>query len=104
MGLYVTFGRFLLDMWVRRNQRYVVTDRRVLIVTRKPWHRIKSLDLKRLPGERGDGSGTIKFGSDVGMLGGRDFGLWSPALAGTPQFLQIENVRRVYALIEQAGR
>ena len=106
-GVYVIAGRFLLDMWIRRGQHYFVTDRRILIVTRAPWRRVKSLDLKRLPGlelrERGDGGGTIKFGNDGGIWTGRDFGIWSPALATTPQFIRIENVRRVYDLIDRAG-
>lgn len=98
-----------MDSFVRRRQRYLVTDRHILIVTGWPLHRRTSLDIERLPAldlhERRDGSGTIDFGTDtVGPRGSRKYGPIDPALAGTPQFPRIDNVRRLYDLIDRAGR
>ncbi|MNO09659.1 hypothetical protein D3C81_2329790 [compost metagenome] len=54
-------------------------------------------------GERGD----IVFGRNPGLLsffGGQSFrsgfALWVPSLSETPQFLGVENARRVYDQIE----
>jgi hypothetical protein len=45
-GLYVTVGRFLIDMLVRRATTYFVTNKRVLIARGS---KLKSLDIKRCP-------------------------------------------------------
>lgn len=104
-GLYVTFGRFLLDMQIRRRLRYAVTDRRILIYRSGRSSTSKSIDIKRLPAieldERADGSGTIRFGPAMSLFGGGSFGIWQPTFDATPQFLRIPNVRFVYELIQK---
>jgi hypothetical protein len=107
-GLYITFGRFLLDMRLRRRLVYLVTDRRILILKQGSSATSKSLDIKRLPAleleERPDGAGTIRFGPSGNWLNGGNFGIWQPTLDPTPQFIRIANVRSAYELIQrQAG-
>ena len=102
-GLYVTVGRFLVDMRIRKTTAYFVTNKRVLIA-RGP--KLKSLDIRRLPSlefdERSDGSGTIRFGASNGWLSGaNNFGIWQPTFDPTPQFIRVPNVRSLYELIQK---
>lgn len=107
IGLYFVFGRFLVDAWVRRGMRYAVTDRRILIARPAPFSKFTAVSLAQIPdadlSERENGRGTIRFGQPVSMWGGRqNMSVWSPALDPTPQFLMIENARRVFDLIQQS--
>ena len=105
VGLYFVFGRFAVDAWLRSSTRYAVTDRRILITRSGPFSSFTALGLDRLPDtrltERAGGRGTIVFGSQMSFFGNRSFGLWSPALDSTPQFLAIENVRDVFNIIQR---
>lgn len=104
-GLYVTVGRFLIDMRIRRRLQYAVTNRRILIYKQGSSSTFKSLDITRAPSielsERADGSGTIRFGAAVGLFDGQNFGIWQPTFDPTPQFLRVPNVRSVYELIQR---
>ena len=103
IGVYLIFGRFLIDAWIRKKTHYFVTNQRVLI-TRGFGSKVKSLDLKRLPGleleERPDGSGTIRFGGSTNWFMSANFGIWQPTFDEVPQFIRIPNVRIVYELIQ----
>jgi hypothetical protein len=102
IGVYFALGRFLIDAWLRSATSYAVTSQRVLIERSGPFRSNKSLDIDRLPAlellERGDGSGTIRFGTTSWFMGNR-MGMWSPSTDPVPQFLRIDNVRNVYELI-----
>lgn len=104
-GLYITFGRFLVDISLRKNLAYFVTNKRILVERRGSGSNTKSLDIKRLPAleldERSDGSGTIRFGSSGGWFTGNNFGIWQPTFDPTPQFIRIPNVRSVYQTIQK---
>ncbi|WP_277983901.1 hypothetical protein [Sphingomonas faeni] len=104
-GLYITFGRFLVDISLRKNLAYFVTNKRILVERRSSGSNTKSLDIKRLPvleiDERSDGSGTIRFGSSGGWFTGNNFGIWQPTFDPTPQFIRIPNVRSVYQTIQK---
>ncbi|MDC6726209.1 hypothetical protein, partial [Leclercia adecarboxylata] len=107
IGLYLVFGRFLLDAWVRRGTRYALTTERVLISRSWPASAFTVIDLDRLPplvlSEAGDGSGTIRFGT--GIASGRgNFASWNPSLDPTPQFLRIAAVRQVFDQLQRAAR
>jgi len=107
-ALYLTIGRFLLDIHLRKHMAYLVTDRRVIIDRQGPWPKTTSLDIRRLPEieieERPDGSGTIRFGAAGGWFGPNNFRVRQPALDPTPQFIRIPGIRHVYGLIhQQAG-
>jgi hypothetical protein len=105
IGLYFVLGRFLVDAWVRKGMRYAVTNRRILIARPAPFSKFMAVSLSQLPdanlNERASGRGTVRFGQAASMWGGRQsMGLWSPALDATPQFLQIDDARRVFDLIQ----
>ena len=104
-GLYITVGRFLLDMRMRSHLHYAVTDRRILIYRQGGNSTAKSVDIKRLPSielnERRDGYGTIRFGAAMSYFNGRNFGIWQPTFDPTPQFLRVPSVRSVYELIQK---
>ncbi len=102
-GLYVTLGRFLIDIYLRKKTKYSVTSKRILIARGST---VKSLDIKRLPSleldEHSDGSGTIRFGASGSWFGGaNNFGIWQPTLDTTPQFIRVSNVRSLYDLIHK---
>ncbi len=106
VGLYATFGRFLIDMYLRKGMTYFVTDKRILIARGAAAAKVKSLDIKRLPAleldERSDGSGTIRFGAAPGLFGGtNNFGIWQPTFDPTPQFIRVANVRFLFDLIQK---
>ncbi len=107
-GIYITVGRFWLDMRQRQHLMYLVTDRRILILKQGRSSTTKSVDIKRLPSleldERQDGTGTIRFGPASSWFGGNNFGIWQPSLDPTPQFIRIENARKIFEMIQkQAG-
>ena len=106
VGLYFVFGRFVMDAWVRRGLHYTVTNQRILITRPAPFRRFTVLRLGQLPdidlNERSDGRGTIRFGQPVAMWGNRGMSAWSASLDPTPQFLAIEDARRVFDLIQRA--
>jgi hypothetical protein len=104
VGIYLIFGRFLHDAYLRKQLVYAVSDRRVMILRGA---RFSSLDVNRLPrldlDEHRDGTGTLAFESGPSMfLGGRQgFGFWVPALDGTAKFFRIEKPRTVYELVRK---
>ena len=108
IGLYMIAGRFALDAWVRSRTVYAVTNRRILIVREGVFGNTTSLSLDRLPNlqlkERGNRRGTIRFGGPAIVYAGLGWGIWTPALDPTPQFLAIEEAQRVYDQIERASR
>jgi hypothetical protein len=68
-GLYIVFGRFVVDAHVRARTCYGVTNQRVLIISQAMRREVKSLSLKTLSdvslSERSNGSGTITFGGSA---------------------------------------
>ena len=105
IGLYFVAGRFIVDAWVRRGLHYAVTDQRILIARGAPFARFTVLSMAKLPeidlNEHANGRGTIRFGQPVAMRGNRGTAL-AVALDPTPQFLGIEDARRVFDLIQRA--
>ena len=66
VGLFLIFGRFMVDAWLRKGMFYALTDRRVLILKTRPTLNFTSLPLDRLPAlglsERGGGRGSFDLG------------------------------------------
>jgi hypothetical protein len=104
MGFYLFVGRFVLDAWARRGITYAVTDKRILIVRSAPFARFTAMTFDQLPSvnliERGAGRGTIRFGADQPAWPNRGYGGWSPAFEPTPQFIAIDEARRVFDHIQ----
>ena len=104
VGLYLIVGRFFHDAWKRARTTYAVTSDRVLILSSGGE---KSLPLRTLAEfnikSRGDGSGTITFGSSPS-------GAWSsrgmswPGMLQLSSFENIPDVQTVYDLIRRAQK
>ena len=79
----------------------------MLIARSGPFADFTAINLDRLPNarlsERRSGRGDIRFGEPVPPWGGRGYATWSPALDPTPQFLAIEDARRVFDLVQRAA-
>ncbi|HJP88218.1 MAG TPA: PH domain-containing protein [Candidatus Limnocylindrales bacterium] len=106
LGLYMIFGRIWVARREARNTRYAITDRRVLIRSGAFRPTLVSLELDTLPGtelsERGDGSGSITFGTYSGFF--RLPPGW-PAMGtyrNPPGFFAVPDVRRVFDTLQRA--
>jgi len=107
VGLYMIFGRFFVDSYLRARTYYGVTDQRVIILSGLASREVKSIALQGLNdislNERSDGSGSITFGPSNPM-----YAMWSgTAWPGTakkiaPAFEPIAEARRVYNIIREA--
>ncbi|MCW6510666.1 PH domain-containing protein [Lichenifustis flavocetrariae] len=108
VGLFLIFGRFFLDSWLRARIYYAVTKQRILIARSGPWPSFKALHLDRLPevtlNEERAGRGTIRFGSSTrgwnSWNGRAGAGEWIAALDSRPQFLSIADAKRVFGIIQ----
>jgi hypothetical protein len=105
VGLYLIFGRFIVDAWARQNMEYAVTSKRILISRSAPFGKFIALNLHQLPAinltETRDGRGTIRFGEAGSIFNNRNgWSSWTPAFDPTPQFLGIENARDVFEQIQ----
>ena len=105
VGLFLFFGRFMYDKWIRQNTVYALTNERVLILTGLFSRSLKALNLKALPEISlqllNDGRGTITFGTSQGY----GFVRYSPGWPGMsqfspPMFERIENASEIYKLIQ----
>ena len=109
MGLYIVFGRFLMDARSRARTVYGVTNERILIVGGSMAQQIKSLSIRNLADisltERRDGSGTITFGQVPFRLDFFPAGSWPGGRRYMPpSFDFIERARKVYDIIWSAQR
>lgn len=88
VGLYIMFGRFVVDAKRRERTYYAVTDQRIIIISTWFSHKVQSLILRQIPelslGEGANGSGSITFGST------------------DTAFDMVDNVRNVYDIIQRA--
>jgi hypothetical protein len=103
VGLYMVFGRFFAEAWLRARTVYGVTNQRVLI--RSGLSRsLTSLPLRTLPAvtvtERPSGSGTITFGATSSVFSNALFRMNQRQSA--PVFEFIPQVRSVSAVIQAA--
>ena len=100
MGVYMLIGRFFHDAWLRSRIAYAVTDQRVLIAIDSA---LTTLDLGALQQTRmsisSQGRGTIRLGPEV--VGRRGVEM-VPTLDPVPQLLEIDNVERVFAMLQKA--
>jgi hypothetical protein len=127
IGLYLIFGRFLVDASQRDNTYYGVTDRRAIIVTGLfdrslsfgvatliasvaglSRRKVKSLDLRTLTDismtERSDGSGTIWFGPQSSSSFNFGAGWPGGSRLDSPRFDLVEHAKAVYEQVRDAQR
>jgi hypothetical protein len=104
VGLYLVVGRFLVDAWVRRGITYAVTDKRILILRSGPSTKFTAMTFDQLPSvnltEHRAGRGTIRFGQEQSPWSNHGYSSASPAFDPTPQFIAIEDARRVFEHIQ----
>jgi len=105
LAFYFVLGRFFVDVWIRGGIHYAVTNRRIIIERGGMFAKQTVINLADMPPTSlrgGTGRGTIRFGESYNMWGRGGYGAWSPALDPTPQFIAIEDARRVFDLINRA--
>jgi hypothetical protein len=105
VAVYITVGRFMVDIWLRARTAYAVTDQRVIITSGLIGQSVKSLNLRTLTDvtltERGDGAGTIAFGP-ANPWGPMSGGMRWPGMPQQPMFERIPGARAVYEMIREA--
>ena len=107
VGLYIVFGRFIVDARTRARTFYGVTSERILIVSGHFAQQIKSLQLRTLTDvsltQLADGSGTITFGPTHAMSAFFPAGSWPGAgRHSPPTFDLIDRAKDVYDTIRKA--
>jgi len=70
VGLYMVFGRFIVDVYERSRTRYGVTSSRVILISGLLHESVRSLPLRSVSeislSERSDGTGNVVFGNSYG--------------------------------------
>ena len=109
IGLFLIFGRFIYDKWVRENTVYAITNERVLILAGLFNQSLKALSLKNISqislDLSGDGRGTITFGTPAGF----GYVVNNPSWPGMgrmslPMFERIDGAGEVYKLIQSTAK
>lgn len=108
IGLYIIFGRFIVDAKSRDKTEYALTNQRILIKSGIFSSKIKSIGLRFARevtfSEKYDGSGTITFNESNSPWGTTATYLFLPGLflKRVSEFEMIDNVGHVYSLIRKA--
>ena len=109
VGLYLIFGRFFVDAYLRDRTFYGVTNERIIIVSGLFFRQIKSLQLRTLTDvsltERDDRSGTITFGPTLpfnNLFGGSSWP--GRSRTSSPSFDTIATAKDVYDVIRGAQK
>ncbi len=107
IGLYMIFGRFIYDAWLRSNTYYGLTTERALIVRRTLEESVRSIALKTLGDVTltvgKDLSGTITLGNDTPGSPWLDFSPWNRSYyVSAPRFERIERAGEVYEQVRDA--
>ncbi|HZN60810.1 MAG TPA: hypothetical protein VFC90_00260 [Planctomycetota bacterium] len=106
IGMYIIFGRFLVDSWQRSRTRYALTSARAIIVCGRETHSLSLGLLGSVALREGRGSlGTVQLGPYTGRPGMEwlagsawpGIGRFNP-----PMFEMIEDARRVHGLVLSA--
>jgi hypothetical protein len=102
VGLYMVFGRFLYDAFVRSRTHYALTQHSALVLSGVDGKKLTTVDLKSLQEShlkpRAGTRGTIVFGPDTGQFSNRR------GVAASPEFFGIEDAAGVYAQVQQHRR
>ncbi len=107
IGLYLVVGRFVVRAIASRRTKYVITDRRVLVIGGLSGARTMSTNLSSLPppivAERPDRSGSLAFGAFPGVFDvfsrSNGFRAWASEPTVTPVLWHIPEVRHVRDLV-----
>jgi hypothetical protein len=105
VGLYFTFGRFIIERKIRESTSYAITDSRALIVRTWPTTKLTTVNLTTLQEialvEHGDGTGTVSFGGPYTspFMRAQSWGHRVP-----PAFEYIDDAHHVLELAHQPHR
>ena len=105
VGLYLAFGRFIVERKIRESTTYAITDSRALMVRTWPTARFTTVNLGTLQEialvEHRDGTGTVSFGGPYASpwLRAQSWGHRVP-----PAFEYIEDAQHVLELAHQPQR
>ena len=106
VGLYIIFGRFLVDAKQREGTFYGLTDQRVIIVSGLTSRKVKSLNLRTLSdvslSEKSDRTGTITFGPTNPMASWWGGTPWPGVPQAGPSFEMISDAKRIYEQLREA--
>jgi hypothetical protein len=106
IGLYMIFGRFIFDAWLRSNTYYGLTTERAMIVRRTLGESVQSIELKTLGDVAlsvgNDRSGMITFGNDTPGFAWFGMSPWRRGYVMAPRFERIERAGEVYAQVRDA--
>lgn len=100
-GIYVLLVRFVVDMMIRENTRYAMTDKRIYILKKGILRSFELSAFKKFILDAAvDGSGTIIFGEKNTYMHyfGNNLNSW-PGIPDVPTFQRIENAKEVFAKI-----
>ena len=102
-GLFLVFGRFPVDAFLRSKTQYALTDHRALILGGFSGNKLTEVDLRNVSEirfQRDVGSvGTVSFGPDPGRFRGA---VWLSTSGNVPEFFRAENATTAYKLIQAA--
>jgi hypothetical protein len=95
IGLYLIFGRFIYDAETRKATVYGITEKRIIIKSKKT---VKSINIQSITNitltEKPDGSGTIVLGSNQGFNG--NMPIQGTSIKMNPTLEMVHDVRTVY--------
>lgn len=106
VGLYMIFGRFIVDSKRRRKTFYGLTDQRIIVISGLFSRKIKSMNLRTLSdislSEKSDRTGTITFGPIHPMSAWFGNMSWPGMPHAGPSFEMIQDAKKVYAELREA--
>ena len=102
VGVYLVFGRFILDAMKRKNTIYGISSNRVIIKSGILSREIQSVSIKNIPElnfkVKSDGSGTLYLSSPRYPFMNNEYKPW---MRQPPCLEFVENVQEVYNLLVQ---
>jgi hypothetical protein len=108
IGLYLIFGRFLVDARSRARTFYGITNERIIISSGIFSRNLKSLQLRTLSdvtlSEKSDGRGTISFGQGHFMMAWFPVGWPGAGRHAPPSFELVPDAKRIFDIIRQAQK
>jgi len=108
IGLYLIFGRFFADAYIRRHTYYAVSDERVLLLKEAFGRNIKSLGLKSISeislSHRGTDGGIISFGPATPLKAWGNSRWPGASHSIVPNFDLDSGINNVYEIIRAAKR
>jgi hypothetical protein len=106
VGLYLIFGRFMVDSAQRARTYYGVTNQRIVVASGLLSRNVKSLNLRTLNDlsvhRKSSGEGTISFGTAPASSWWAGSGWPGAGRHLPPRFEMIPDVKTVYEIIRRS--